>query len=214
MTDIQLLQYAAYQKSCANGLSVWAASIKLTLTLHTNTYVPNRITHAFVSDLSNELGTAAGYTAGGVVLANPTVTVLAANSWAQTWVTATAYLVGQIRRPTAGNLFVYKVAVAGTSGGSEPAWPTVIGGCVTDGGVQWVCVGRAVVMLDADNLAPAWAAFSAGPFRHVVLSDRAPALASAQPLIGIYTYSSDQTGGGGAFDVTFDAGGVIAIPVP
>jgi hypothetical protein len=69
-------------------------------------------------------------------------------------------------------------------------------------------------MLDAADLAPAWASFSAGPFRHVVLSDRAQALATDQPLIGIYTFGSDQTGGGGDFDITFDAGGVIAIPVP
>jgi|SRR5215510_4600107 len=214
MSNLQLRLYAPYMKSAADGLTIWNASIKLTLTLHTSSYTPNYATHDFVNDLTNELGSGSGYTAGGVVLANATSTVVAANSWGQTWAATTAYLIGQIRRPTTGNGFVYKATANGTSAGSEPTWPTVIGQCVTDGTTAWVCAGREVVMLDADNLAPAWAAFSAGPFRYVVLSDRAQALAANQPLIGVFDFGSDQTGGGGAFDITFDAGGVIAIPVP
>lgn len=215
MADLQMLLYAPYFQAAVNGDTVWTASTQLRLTLHTNAYVPNRATHDRVADLTNELGTAGGYTAGGVALANPTVTVVAANSWTAVWAATTAYLVGQIRIPSVANGFVYRVAVAGTSAGAEPTWPTVIGQCVTDGTVQWVCVGRNVVVLDADNLAPAWAAFSAGPFRHVVLSDRAAALPADQPLIGLYTYAADQTGGGGDFDITFDpTAGVIAIPVP
>lgn len=44
------------------------------LTLHTSAYVPNKDLNVWVSDLTNELPTAAGYTAGGVALANKTVT--------------------------------------------------------------------------------------------------------------------------------------------
>jgi len=46
-------------------------------TLHTVTYVPNKDTHAYVSDLTNEI-TGTGYTTGGVALANKTVTYDAA----------------------------------------------------------------------------------------------------------------------------------------
>ena len=46
-------------------------------TLHTVTYVPNKDTNAFVSDLTNEI-TGTGYTPGGVALANKTVTYDAA----------------------------------------------------------------------------------------------------------------------------------------
>lgn len=215
MTDIQLLQYAGHEAAAYDGLTVWTASTALKLTLHTNTYVPNRVTHTRVSDLTNELGSGSGYTAGGVALTGATVSIVAANSWTAQWAGTTAYKIGQIVRPTAGNGFVYRVAVAGTTAGVQPVWPTVPGQCITDGTVQWQCVGRAVVVLAAANLAPAWAAFSAGPFRHVVLSDRAEALAADQPLIGVYSFGSDQTGGGGDFAITFDpAAGVIAIPVP
>lgn len=62
------------------------------------------------------------------------------------WVTATAYAVGQIRRPTTRNGFCYRVtaiAGTGTSGGAEPTWPTYIGGTVIDNAganqVTWAC---------------------------------------------------------------------------
>lgn len=43
-------------------------SSTLKLTLHTSTYAPNRDTDDFFNDATNELGTALGYTAGGVTL--------------------------------------------------------------------------------------------------------------------------------------------------
>lgn len=215
MADLTLQLYVPYLRAAVDAETTWAASAALTLTLHTSAYVPNRVTHASVADLTNELATGGGYTQGGVTLSNPTAVVVAANSWSAQWQATTAYEVGQIVRPTAGNGLLYRVAVAGTSGGAQPTFPTVAGQCVTDGTVEWVCVGIAAVVLDADDLVPAWAAFTAGPFRHVVLSDRAAALAADQPLIGFYDFGSDQTGGGGDFNITFDSsGGVIAIPVP
>ncbi|MGI8548109.1 MAG: hypothetical protein ACR2M1_12395 [Gemmatimonadaceae bacterium] len=48
------------------------------VTLHTVTYVPNQDTQLWVSDLTNELPTANGYTAGGNPLVNKTVTYDAA----------------------------------------------------------------------------------------------------------------------------------------
>jgi hypothetical protein len=43
------------------------------VTLHTATYAPNRLTHRWYSDLTNELATATGYTAGGETFTGKTV---------------------------------------------------------------------------------------------------------------------------------------------
>jgi hypothetical protein len=61
----------------------------------------------------------------------------------QSWQAAIAYVAGVIAVPTAaaGNGFRYRVTVAGTSAGAEPAWPTTVGTTVVDNGVTWVCEG-------------------------------------------------------------------------
>lgn len=49
------------------------------LMLCSSSYVPNRDTHEFKSDITNELPTAGGYVANGASLAGKTITVDAAN---------------------------------------------------------------------------------------------------------------------------------------
>lgn len=53
-----------------------------------------------------------------------------------TWVAATAYLAGAVVTETTG-LPLWRCTVAGTSGNTEPAWPTASPWTVTDGGVTW-----------------------------------------------------------------------------
>lgn len=185
-------------------------SDSLKATLHTSSYVPNLDTHAYVSDLTNELSTAGGYTAGGVTVAG-TIAYVAANSWATTRANSTAYAVGDVRRPASGNGFLYRCAVAGTSGGSIPTYPTVPGTTVVDGGVTWTCVGHGAFTFDIAD--PTWAAFSAGPFRYLVISDRTPGTAATQPLLALGDWGSDQTGGGGSYTVQIDATGLLVAPV-
>lgn len=55
------------------------------------------------------------------------------------WVASTPYSLGAAARPTTRNGFVYEVTTAGTSGASEPAWPTTAGSTVVDGTVTWTC---------------------------------------------------------------------------
>lgn len=58
------------------------------------------------------------------------------------WVTATAYSLGDYVEPTTPNGFVYECTTAGTSGGSEPSWPTSgIGTTVADGTAVWTFKG-------------------------------------------------------------------------
>lgn len=54
------------------GIDLDAATWKLSL--HTATFTPNVDTMNFYSDLTNEVATASGYTAGGAALAAPTFT--------------------------------------------------------------------------------------------------------------------------------------------
>jgi len=58
------------------------------------------------------------------------------------WVASTAYSLGDTAEPTVDNTYRYKVTTAGTSGGTEPTWPTSIGSTVVDGTVTWVCISK------------------------------------------------------------------------
>ena len=55
------------------------------------------------------------------------------------WQASTAYAVGDVVVPTSGkeNGFRYECTTAGTSGSSEPTWPTSEGATKTDGTVTW-----------------------------------------------------------------------------
>jgi hypothetical protein len=172
------------------------------LTLHTSTYVPS-VSHAFQSDLTNELSTAGGYTSGGLTVAAPTLTQTAANSWGTSAATSTAYSVGQVVRPASANGYLYRCVVAGTSGGSAPSWSTVPGRETSDGTVVWVNIGTAALKFAFTD--PTWASFTAGPFRHAVLADTTPGSAATNPLICAFSFASDQTGGGGPFTINLDA---------
>lgn len=174
----------------------------LRLTAHTSAYAPAD-TDDFVADLTNELATGGGYTSGGLAVASESIATTLADAWSVQRANTTAYVVDDVVRPAAGNGWLYRCVVAGTSGGSVPAFPTVLGQTVTDGGVTWEAYGRAICVLGFTD--PVWPTFSAGPFRYLVLSDRTPVGAGAQPLLGYLDLGSDQTGGGGNFTVTMHA---------
>lgn len=185
----------------------------LVWTLHTSTYTPNQDTHAYVSDLTNELSTGGGYTAGttgggGLAISTPTMTYTAANSWATTWAASTAFTVGQVIRPATGNGFLYRCIVAGTSDASTPTFLTVLGGTTAETGtVRWECVGSGIVVVNCTD--PTWATFTAGPARYAVLSDRTPNTNATDPLICYVDFVTDKTGGGGNF--TIDVNGTLGL---
>lgn len=142
----------AYQSLLAAEINFAADTIKAMLC--TSSYTPDPLTHRYKSSVTNEV-TGTGYTAGGATLASKTVTLTVANSWTIQRANSTAYALGDIVRPATGNGYVYQAVVAGTSGASIPTYPTVVGQTVTDGGVTWVCKGRAVLAIDCAD--PAWA---------------------------------------------------------
>lgn len=71
------------------------------------------------------------------------VTVSHANGAnAGTWASTTAVALNAYKVPTTANTYYYKATVAGTTGSTEPTWPTTVGGTVTDGSVTWTCVAK------------------------------------------------------------------------
>ena len=54
------------------------------------------------------------------------------------WVASTAHVIGDFVRPTgAPNNLRFRATTAGTTGGSEPTWPTEVGETVNDNGIVW-----------------------------------------------------------------------------
>ena len=56
------------------------------------------------------------------------------------WAITTAYVVNELARPSVANGRLFRCTTAGTSGGSEPTWDTVIGNTTADGTVVWTCI--------------------------------------------------------------------------
>jgi hypothetical protein len=174
----------------------------MTFTLHTSSYALSRTADDYVNDLTNELATANGYTAGGIPAGVVTRTHTVANSWAITRAASTGYTVGDVVRPAVANGFLYRATNSGSSGASLPTYPTTLGQTVVDGGVTWECYGIAITVFTSTN-PPTWASpFNATGIRYLVLSDRTPGTAATQPLIAVADFGTDQAGTGAAWGVT------------
>ena len=69
---------------------------------------------------------------------------LTPNAWAATTLYATSqpkdWKAKVVVRPTVQNGYWYEATTGGTSGGSEPTWPTTVGNTVVDGTVTWTCI--------------------------------------------------------------------------
>jgi len=72
-----------------------------------------------------------------------------------TWQASTAYSLGDYVTPTTLNNFIYECTTAGTSGTTEPVWPTTDGATVTDGTVEWTCRAKQPI-LNSYKWATAW----------------------------------------------------------
>jgi hypothetical protein len=61
------------------------------------------------------------------------------------WLPHTVYAVDRNVIPTAPNGYWYRITTTfhqGTSGYTQPMWPTSIGGTVSDGSITWTCMGQ------------------------------------------------------------------------
>lgn len=156
------------------------------ISLHTSTYAPNLDTHETLTDVTNEIS-GTGYTTGGVTLASKTIVYTAADSWATARANSTAYVVGDIVRPAAGNGHLYRCIVAGTSSGTPPTYPTVSGQTVADNTVTWAEIGRGVTVFDCAD--PQWTS-STFTCRYGVVA-RSTGTASTSPLLWLLEAMDD-----------------------
>jgi hypothetical protein len=69
------------------------------------------------------------------------------------WAGSAAWAINRTVTPTARNGYAYRVTTAGTSGASEPTWPTTIGQTVSDGTVTWTCLEVALWTPSYDRMA-------------------------------------------------------------
>lgn len=69
------------------------------------------------------------------------------------WSALTAFSVGDIRRATTtqGSGLWFRCTTAGTSGASEPTWPTLVGGTANDGTVVWTAISATYEYLSDVN---------------------------------------------------------------
>lgn len=198
------------------ALSAWSGNIdwnsdSITATLHTASYTPNLDTDAFVSNLAGEVSSGGGYTSGGQLLPGRGSTYFTAASWPDAWSPVTAYAIGQVVRPALSPALLFRCYSGGTSGSVAPGWAAATGADVSDGTVSWYAIGAGSVVLTAGTLQ--WTGFTAS-YRYIVLSDRTPATAGAQPLIAVADMGSTVAGQGGNLDILFDSGSGSGIVIP
>lgn len=208
----QALANAFGSTTAGNAPNIDYLSDTLYCALVTSSYTPDLAAHDFWNDVvANEHAGGSGYTTNGVLMTTKTMTVTAANSFGTTWAATTAYTLGKVVRPTAGNGYLYRCVVAGTSGGSAPTWPTVIGTTVTDSGVTWVCAGKTIIQFDADDVAWTTATLST---RYGVIYDRTPATDATRPLILLVDFEANQSVTSANFTIQWDSQGIDYLIIP
>lgn len=151
---------------------------------------------------------------------------------ASAWAASTAYSVGDYVIPTTANGHIYKCTVAGTSGSSEPVWPTTDGNIVVDGGVTWECVANGdlayhevtgtgytaggqeianktlsqangVTTFDGDNVSWANSTLTA---RYAVVYE-----AASKILLAYQDFGENKSSSSGTFEIQWNAEGIFTI---
>lgn len=144
----------AFAGAAADAIVLSTDVLKLALMATAYTPAADLTGVAVYGDISASEAAGTGYVAGGITVPSPAMTTTYANSFGRLWAATTAYVAGDVVRPTAGNAHLYMCAVAGTSAGSEPTWTTVSGrdNAATDNGIIWTEIGSSITKFSSANI--------------------------------------------------------------
>lgn len=172
------------------------------MALLTSSAVPNLSTWVHYSDVTNEVASGNGYATGGVTLTAKTHVQTFSNSWTA-WQNTTPYTYGNIvSKPAPGDSMLYMCSSAGTSGGSAPAFPQLVGQHVTDSTVDWTAVGESVTIWSSANAQWTSSTFSAA---YGVIYDAQSGTASTEPLICLINFGQTLSPSNGTLTISPDA---------
>ena len=192
-------QGAASPGAAAPGTNTTADVLKMALL--GSGYVPNLTGNVHWSDISANEITGTGYTAGGATLTSTSLTLTAAASWSLTWAASTLYPYGTIISPDTSNGYLSRQVAAGsgTSGTTQPTFPTVEGAVVTDGGAVWACVGDAALVFTSATVS-----WSAATFTTSYAAIYVATAGSTEPLIMLQQFAAAQSPSAQTFQVVPD----------
>lgn len=199
MTAAANIYASALVKAFAGDINLTSDTLKMALL--GSGYTPNLVTDAEFSTIRSHEISGTGYTQDGVTLTGVSLTLTAANSWSVSWASATAYTYGQVVIPDTPNGFLYRCVGAGTSGGSSPSFPTVVGETVTDNGVTWACMGDAILVFTSNPAEWINATFTAD---YAVIYDAQSGTYTTEPLIVLETFGAPQSPAAQDYEVVPD----------
>jgi hypothetical protein len=187
--------------TAVNNDDIWMA---LMVTAYTPAIDTDEFFNVIDGDEHGETGT---YAAGGKIMTIVDAAVVqdtAVSPRADT----TAYVVGDLVRPSSANGYIYRCIVAGTSGTGEPSWTTSPGldTEADDATLIWENVGTSYVKLDADNMQ--WAASTLDADYGVIYA-KGGTPGTDDFLIALIDFDGTETSSAGDFDVVFDDNGVL-----
>ena len=232
---------AAFTSAFSKQMSVPSDTFKLQL--HTSLYVPNKGTHRFQSDLSNELPAGNGYTVGGNVISGMAVNMINTNavqtipaqgapfsitvSIGGVALTTTSIAAGatgatvQAAIAALGHVGVGNVTVAGngpyavTFGGTLGAQAITLMVMATGTGpVANTTPGVGTFYITGGNVSWPNSTFIApNAARYGVIVDTTPGSAATNPILGIVDFVTDQSPTNGTLSVTWDPTGIVVVTV-
>ena len=106
------------------------------------------------------------------------------------WSASTAATAGQYVSPTTANGHLYVCTTAGTTGTTQPTWPTAIGGTVTDGSVVWTEATE--YLIGFDTTYPPVEVSGGGYAREAIASTGWSSQSNSSDLLGVQISNSSQ----------------------